>query len=58
MPEKPDLKGAWTSEGNTHLDPHYFRRSFSVGALPSAATLYLAGPSAATVYVNGKRVAR
>ena len=57
VPEKPDLKGSWTSEGSTHLDPHYFRRAFSVAALPSAATLYLAGPSAATVYVNGKRVA-
>src|SRR5271165_6750573 len=30
VPEKPDLKGAWTSEGTTHLDSHYFRRSFSV----------------------------
>jgi len=57
VPDKPDLKGAWTSEGNTHLEPHYFRRSFSVGALPPAATLYLGGPGAATVYVNGERVA-
>jgi len=57
VPDKPDLKGSWTSEGNTHLDPHFFRRSFSVSTLPSAATLYLGGPGAATVYVNGERVA-
>jgi alpha-L-rhamnosidase len=57
IPEKPDLKGSWTSEGNTHLEPHYFRRSFSIDAAPPAATLYLAGPGAATVYVNGERVA-
>ena len=57
VPEKPDLKGSWTSEGNTHLEPHYFRRSFSVAEVPPAATLYLAGPGAATVYINGKRAA-
>jgi len=57
VPDKPDLKGSWISEGNTHLDPHYFRRSFSVETLPPAATLYLGGPGAATVYVNGERVA-
>lgn len=57
VPEKPDLKGSWTSEGNTHLEPHYFRRTFSVNAVPRVATLYLAGPSVATVYLNGDRVA-
>lgn len=57
VPENPDLKGSWTSEGNTHLEPHYFRRSFTVSALPPAATLYLAGPGSATVYVNGEKVA-
>ena len=57
VPEKPDLKGNWTSEGNTHLDPHYFRQSFSVSTVPLSATLYIAGPGAATVYVNGERVA-
>jgi alpha-L-rhamnosidase len=58
VPEKPDLKGSWTSEGATHMEPHYFRRSFAVDAVPPMATLYLAGPGAATVYVNGERVAR
>jgi alpha-L-rhamnosidase len=55
--DKPDVKGAWTSEGNTHLEPHYFRRSFSVNTVPPAATLYLAGPGTATVYLNGQRLA-
>jgi len=57
VPEKPDLKGNWTSEGNTHLEPHYFRRGFSLDAAPGAATLYVAGPGQATVYVNGQRMA-
>jgi len=57
VPEKPDLKGSWTSEGNTHLEPHYFRGAFPVSAVPQIATLYLAGPSVATVYINGERVA-
>ncbi len=57
IPEKPDLKGNWTSEGHTHLDPHYFRRSFQVTTIPSAATLYIGGPGTASVYVNGERVA-
>ena len=57
VPDKPDVKGAWTSEGNTHLEPHYFRRAFPVNAVPGAATLYLAGPGAATVYLNGQRLA-
>jgi hypothetical protein len=57
VPENPDIKGSWISEGNTHLEPHYFRRSFTVNALPQAATLYLAGPGSATVYVNGEKVA-
>jgi len=57
VPDKPDLKGSWTSEGNTHLDPHFFRRAFSVSSVPAAATLYLGGPGEATVYMNGERIA-
>jgi alpha-L-rhamnosidase len=57
VPDKPDIKGAWTSEGNTHLEPHYFRRTFPVNAIPPATTLYLAGPGSATVYLNGQRLA-
>ncbi len=54
--EKPNINGSWTSEGNTHLDPHYFRRSFEMSAPPQAATLYIAGPGTATVFLNGERV--
>ena len=57
IPDKPDLKGNWTSEGSTHLEPHFFRRSFSVSTVPPVATLYLGGPGAATVWVNGERLA-
>jgi hypothetical protein len=57
VPEKPNINGSWTSEGNTHLEPHYFRRSFAVGMAPRAATMYVAGPGAATVYLNGESVA-
>jgi alpha-L-rhamnosidase len=55
--EKPNINGSWTSEGTTHLEPHYFRRSFAVAAVPGEATLYVAGPGAATVYLNGGKVA-
>src|SRR5579863_3766398 len=55
--EKPNINGSWTSEGTTHLEPHYFRRPFTVSAVPDEATLYIGGPSAATVYINGARVA-
>ena len=57
VPEKPNINGSWTSEGNTHLEPHYFRRSFVVRTVPGAATMYVAGPGAATAYLNGERVA-
>jgi hypothetical protein len=57
VPEKPNINGSWTSEGNTHLEPHYFRRSFAVRTVPRVATMYVAGPGAATVYLNGERVA-
>lgn len=57
IPDKPDLKGNWTSEGSTHLEPHFFRRSFSVNTVPPVAALYLGGPGAATVWVNGERLA-
>ncbi|HEV2445411.1 MAG TPA: hypothetical protein VGS58_05795, partial [Candidatus Sulfopaludibacter sp.] len=58
VPEKPNINGSWTSEGNTHLEPHHFRRAFDVSAIPQAATLYIAGPGTARVYLNGGLVAR
>lgn len=49
--------GPLASQGDsTHLVPHYFRRVFHVGSVPSHATLYVAGPREATIYVNGQEV--
>ena len=39
------------------IDPHFFRAHFHVTALPTAATLYLAGPREAHVYLNGHLLA-
>lgn len=36
--------------------PHYFRYAFSLKAVPSAATLYVAGPRSARIYANGRLV--
>ena len=58
VPDKPNINGSWTSEGNTHLEPHHFRQAFDVSSLPQAATLYIAGPGTASVYLNGGLVAR
>ena len=57
IPEKPNINGSWTSEGATHMEPHYFRRSFEVSTVPGTATLYVGGPGKATLYINGERVA-
>ena len=35
------------------IEPHYFRRTFHVDALPREATLYLAGPRSIDVWLNG-----
>jgi hypothetical protein len=43
---KPDVKSA----------PHYFRYTFQLAAVPTTATLYLAGPRSAKIYVNGELV--
>lgn len=58
IPEKPNINGSWTSEGATHMEPHYFRRSFDVGTVAGTATLYIGGPGKATLYLNGERVAQ
>jgi len=42
--------------GNDQNTAHYFRRAFSVDAVPAHATLYLAGPGKATVYLNGNEI--
>src|SRR5579872_6371013 len=58
-------KDAWTmaysyedTQQTDMTEPHYFRRAFDLSALPTAATLYVAGPRAVHVYLNGKLVAR
>jgi hypothetical protein len=35
-------------------EPHYFRASFQLSAVPSQATLYLAGPRSVIVWINGQ----
>jgi len=39
------------------VEPHQFRREFSLAQKPASATLYLAGPRSARVWVNGAQVA-
>ncbi len=39
---------------NERTEPHYFRRTFTVAAVPSAATLYIAGPRSVKVWLNGE----
>jgi hypothetical protein len=38
---------------NERIEPHFFRRSFTVAAVPRAATLYIAGPRSVDVWLNG-----
>jgi hypothetical protein len=35
-------------------EPHYFRRSFQLSAVPKDATLYIAGPRRIQVWLNGR----
>ena len=39
---------------NERIEPHYFRRRFTVGAAPAVATLYIAGPRSVKAWVNGQ----
>ncbi|MDP9051195.1 MAG: alpha-L-rhamnosidase [Acidobacteriota bacterium] len=36
------------------IEPHYFRRQFTVAAVPAEATLYVAGPRSVKVWLNGR----
>ncbi len=38
------------------IEPHFFRTTFSVAEVPSAATLYIAGPRSAEIFLNGRLV--
>ena len=35
------------------IEPHYFRKNFTLAAVPREATLYIAGPRTVDVWVNG-----
>jgi len=41
-------------QANERIEPHYFRRRFTVAAIPAEATLYIAGPRSVKVWLNGK----
>jgi hypothetical protein len=56
VPERPDIARGWDGGSNNDLARHYFRRSFEMSAVPSRATLYVAGPRNATIYLNGREV--
>ncbi len=45
---------AATSAGRSPQPHYYFRRTFTVGSVPAAATLYVAGPGTLKVFVNGQ----
>lgn len=40
-------------KADERIEPHYFRRTFNLGAVPRQATLYLAGPRSVDVWLNG-----
>jgi alpha-L-rhamnosidase len=48
---------AGTDDKADEAMPRYFRASFKLGALPAAATLYIAGPEHIRAYINGRLVA-
>ena len=54
---QPDHNKYPWSETQLRIAPHYFRIHFRVKALPSAATLYVAGPREAHVFLNGNLLA-
>ena len=48
--------GGWTEDRKEPAAPRYFRKSFTIGSVPAAATLYIAGPRSVRVFVNGTLV--
>ena len=55
--QRRDRNSFPANQPQLRTDPHFFRAHFHVTALPSAATLYLAGPREAHVYLNGHLLA-
>jgi alpha-L-rhamnosidase len=45
-------------KASEQTEPHFFRASFQVEAVPHDATLYVAGPRSVEVYLNGQLVER
>ena len=50
-----DAKVLYTRpRADERIEPHYFRRTFTVAAVPADATLYVAGPRSVKVWLNGQ----
>ncbi len=56
VPSGAVTAAGWSSDGDKDLDPHYFRKTFTLASLPEHATLYIAGPRSATIFLNGQKV--
>lgn len=56
IPPRPGAAYRWNTAQRLDLQPHYFRRVFEVSALPTDATLYVAGPRSAEIYLNGQKI--
>ena len=54
--ERPDRSKFSWSRAELRAEPHYFRASFNLTAVPAAATLYIGGPRQARVWLNGQLV--
>jgi hypothetical protein len=39
------------------IEPHFFRKTFTVASVPAHATLYIAGPRSVRVWINGRLAA-
>ncbi|WP_188757643.1 alpha-L-rhamnosidase-related protein [Edaphobacter acidisoli] len=54
--QRPDRSKFSWSRADLRAEPHYFRTSFDLAAVPAAATLYIGGPRQARVWINGQLV--
>lgn len=54
--QRPDRSKFSWSRAEFRAEPHYFRASFDLAAVPAAATLYIGGPRQARVWINGQLV--
>ncbi len=56
VPSDVVASAGWFSSGDKDLEPHYFRKTFTLSSVPQHATLYIAGPRSATIFLNGQKV--